>query len=46
MILKKEREDGRYEVSSDTGLVDISGDPVKVIICSKDELEYVTEVAE
>ena len=46
MILRKELDDGRIEVRSDAGLVDISGAPAKVIICSKDELEYVTEVTE
>ena len=46
MILKRELQDGRVEVSSDRGLVDLNGDPVKKIICTKDEVEYVTEVTE
>lgn len=44
MILKKELEDGRIEVSSDKGLVDLNGDPARKIICTEDELEYITEV--
>lgn len=46
MILKKELEDGRVEVSSDKGLVDLNGDPAKKIICAAEEVEYITEVEE
>lgn len=46
MILKKKLEDGRIEVSSDKGFVDLNGDPAKKIICTEDELKYVTEVTE
>ena len=44
MIIKKELEDGRIEVSSDNGMVDIGSGPVKAIIVTKDEVDYVDEV--
>ncbi len=46
MIQIKELENGKVEVSSDKGYVDINGDPAKKIICSPEEVEYVTEVTE
>jgi hypothetical protein len=44
MIIKKTLENGLIEVSSDSGMVDIGAGPVKAIIISEDELEYVSEV--
>lgn len=46
MLIIKELENGKAEVSSDKGYVDINGDPAKAIICSREEVEYVTEVTE
>lgn len=37
-------DNGMIEVTSSTGLVDIGEGPVKAIICSEAEKEYVTEV--
>ncbi len=44
MLVIKELENGKVEVSSDKGYVDINGDPAKKIICSREEVDYVTEV--
>ena len=43
MIITKELPDGRVEVSSDRGMVNIGEGPVKKIICTKDEVEMITE---
>ena len=43
MIKTKELPDGKIEVSSDTAYVSIGSGPVKTLIISKDELEYVSE---
>lgn len=44
MIKTKELEDGRIEVTSDHGMVDIGAGPAKAIICTPGEVEYVEEV--
>ena len=44
MIKTKELEDGRIEVSSDKGMVDIGEGPVRAIICTPGEVELVEEV--
>ena len=44
MIRIKELEDGRIEVSSDAGMVDIGEGPAVAIICTPEELEYIEEV--
>ena len=43
MIQVKELENGLVEVTSTIGLVDIGEGGVKAIICSKDEVDYITE---
>lgn len=44
MIKTKELKDGKIEVTSDKGLVDIGAGAVKKIICTPAEVEYVFEV--
>lgn len=44
MIKTKELENGKIEVTSDKGLVDIGEGPVKKIVCSPGEVEFVEEV--
>jgi len=45
MIITKELEDGRIEVSSDKGKVDIGCGAVERIIVTKEEVQYVDEVS-
>ena len=45
MLIKKELPDGKIEVSSDIGMVDIGCGPVKAIIVSKDEVDLVSETS-
>ena len=44
MIKTKKLEDGRIEVTSDRGKVDIGEGPVRAIVCTPDEVELVEEV--
>ena len=44
MLKIKELPDGRKEVRSDRGMVDIGEGPVKAIICTEDEVELIEEV--
>ena len=44
MIKTKELEDGRIEVTSDIGMVDIGEGPATAIICTPGEVEYIEEV--
>ena len=44
MIQIKELPDGRFEVTSDKGLVDIGCGAVKTLIVTEGEIEYVEEV--
>lgn len=46
MIRQTQLQDGRYEVTSDSGMVDIGNGPVKKIICTEAEIEYIEEVSE
>lgn len=44
MIQTKELENGKVEVTSSTGYVNIGEGAVKKIICEKEEVEYIEEV--
>lgn len=46
MIRQRELEDGRIEVTSDAGMVDIGNGPVRAIICTEAEVEYIEEASE
>ena len=44
MLNIKDLPDGRKEVRSDKGMVDIGEGPVKAIICMAEEVEMIEEV--
>ena len=44
MIVKNQLSDGRIEVTSTDGFVDIGSGPVKTLVVMPDEVEYVSEV--
>ena len=46
MLDIKEIENGKFMVKSTIGKVDIGEGPAPAIICTKDEIEYITEVEE
>ena len=43
MIIKETLDNGLLKVTSDTKMVDIGMGPVKALVISEAELEYVTE---
>ena len=43
MLKYKKIENGMIEVTSTIGYVDIGEGPAQAIICTRDEVEYITE---